>query len=189
MSNVSSLSAKKFERHTINLLFKETRNCESSRYFRYSFFFANYFSISIFIYLILFSFSLRDAHPRSRFRSRSSIDHGLWFQIFPRVAHLTSISSHLSRAFVIPASTPLFPPLVRTLHGPSSFLVPCIPFVWPRSIFARFHGYGRYIESRTRGEHLSVISPSKFGIPPSWNNNNNNRERTIIVKTDLTLVV
>ena len=123
MSNVSSLSAKKFERHTINLLFKETRNCESSRYFRYSFFFANYFSISIFIYLILFSFSLRDAHPRSRFRSRSSIDHGLWFQIFPRVAHLTSISSHLSRAFVIPASTPLFPPLVRTLHGPSSFLV------------------------------------------------------------------
>lgn len=92
--------------------------------FRYSFFFANYFSFSIFIYLLFFfSFSLRDAHPRSRFRSRSSIDHGLWFQIFPRVAHLTSISSHLSRAFVIPASTPLFPPLVRTLHGPSSFLV------------------------------------------------------------------
>lgn len=50
MSNVSSLSAKKFERHTVNLLFKETANRRDISIF---FFFCELFFI---LYFYLFTF-------------------------------------------------------------------------------------------------------------------------------------
>lgn len=118
----SPLCRRKNSRDTPSIFYLKKRETANRRDISIFFFFCELF-FNLYFYLFNTFLSLRDAHPRSRFRSRSSIDHGLWFQIFPRVAHLTSISSHLSRAFVIPASTPLFPPLVRTLHGPSSFLV------------------------------------------------------------------
>lgn len=140
------------------------------------FFFENFLQTIFYSLFLSFIFlSLRDAHPRSRF-PRSSIE-GLWFQISPRVAHLTSISSHLSRTLVIPVSTPLFfhsfvrCMALRRLPFPS-FLV------FPSSSCALFSPVSDIIvmyESRTRREHYRTLL-CKFGSP-TWNNNRKNNNR------------
>lgn len=163
MSNVSSLSAEKFERHTVNLLFKETANRRDISIF---FFFCELFFILYFYLFTFFFLFLSPGCSSSIAISLTLIDRS--WTLIPNIPESGALDINLVSSLSRFRNSGFHSSLSPTRSYVAwPFVFPCIPFVWPRSIFARFHGYGRYIESRTRGEHLSVISPSKFGIPPS----------------------
>lgn len=139
MSNVASLSAEKFERSRdiVNLLFKETRNCESSRIFRHSFFsrfFANHFFI-----LYFFFFFFLSPGCSSSIAISTLIDRGTLIPNIPESGALDiNLFSSLSYFRNSGLRSSLFP-LVRTLYGPSSSLslVPCIPLFRLAALYFR----------------------------------------------------
>lgn len=163
----SPLCRRKNSRDTPSIFYLKKRETANRRDISiFFFFFANYFSFSIFIYLLFLFLFLSPGCSSSIAISLTLIDRS--WTLIPNISESGALDINLVSSLSRFRNSGFHSSLSPTRSYVAwPFVFSCIPFVWPRSIFARFHGYDRYIESRTRGEHLSVISPSKFAIPPS----------------------